>query len=304
MTEEIENTALIEATEAPAPTEPPPRMALCIDKPTNATMITIDQILNAPHRLVDRAICDSKPLTEEALSMLQLLPYIALVDTTGPEPKYFFYTRGAAGNEGDLHGMISIGIGGHMEEPPAVANAVSPFDLARMIATGAVREIYEEIEVELPFFDFANALIPGMCMPVPDAQNVLAAPWVRVLYTPVRPVDSVHVAICFAVKMTAEEIGALEEGVITRGQWLTFSEIMALVSAHGAVAELETWTSHYLTILNDSWINSKFEKDTFVYPTEAPTAAEIPTEDQSLPGDGFEQPEDAPVNGEPMHHPV
>jgi predicted NUDIX family phosphoesterase len=93
----------------------PIKYALTIPKPevlNQNVYITpsVRDILKAQPSLVDRAVCETD------LSTVQLIPYIALVDVSNDETKYFVYTRGKASGEGRLVGKCSIGIGGHMED--------------------------------------------------------------------------------------------------------------------------------------------------------------------------------------------
>ena len=234
--------------------------ALVIDKPGILSDFTLEKLLQCRPYLKDRAICDRKLEPGETEQTLQILPYIALVDMTSMDymstvpPKFFFYTRGAAGGESKLYGMVSMGIGGHMEEAPdAESTDFAALDFARLIAAGAVQEIFEEVSVELPFTDFVNALIPGTYMPSNEAESVLAMNNALLMYAPVNPVDEVHIAIAFAVKMTPERIGALEEGIITRGMWATYDEMMAMTTRAENPVILETWTKILLEYLHDAW---------------------------------------------------
>lgn len=218
-----------------------PKFALVVKKDFNPYSITPDELIQKQSYLVDREICETDRNT------LQIIPYIALVDgsVSATDPKYFVYTRGAAGAEGRLVGKCSIGLGGHIEEAPE-----GSVNLCRVIAECAVRELEEEVGLSLPFTDFANAMYPNSYMPSTAEENVLMVPSSLILFHEITEVDAVHMAVCFAVKAKPSDLTSAEEGVITRGAWMTYSEIAAACEKEVDPMVLETWSKGLLVYLN------------------------------------------------------
>lgn len=241
------------------------KYALTIPKPAifNETVYitpTVRELLQATPTLEDRATCETD------LSKVQLIPYIALVDTSEDEPKYFVYTRGKASGENRLVGKCSIGLGGHMEEALDIKGEpkthVARF--AHLIAECAVREIEEEVGIRLSHVEFVNAILPKFYKFDIKFEDVLAIPETSVLYTPISEVDAVHVGITFAVNVKPTDITDLEKDVITRGRWMTHAEIIEACSPGNNPIVLETW-SHLLL----GQLNSKLSK----LPEESTVAA-------------------------------
>lgn len=178
--------------------------------------------------LVERSICETDKNT------LQIIPYITLayLKDTGsnipnpadPDTKFFIYTRGAVGNEGRLHGNCSVGLGGHIEEEPT---EVKTFD--NVITEAALRELEEEVGLKLLGFDSSESIC--------SCGNLF--------FDTSNPVGEVHLGISITLFTSPDQLNETEEGVITKGQWLTYSEIMDLVNDETDQIVLEEWTKMY-----------------------------------------------------------
>lgn len=139
--------------------------------------------------LADRDTCETDT------SLLQLLPYMTLVRAG----RYFVYGRGGKGDEGRLHGMLSIGIGGHVDRAPLWGES-----LMSLLIEEAAREYKEETGVCLKDLPTFNQMIV-------DRTN---------------DVGRVHLGLHSIVQVSRDEKFTLEEGVIEKGQWLTISEML------------------------------------------------------------------------------
>lgn len=173
----------------------PPKFALCIDSATFAWWcpmggnmlldIGAGQIEKMQTRLIDRAICE----TDE--STLQLLPYNVLLNEEG---KVFCYVRGGGGKEGRLHGKLSIGIGGHVDEAPGGYTE----SLAYLLANEAAREIREEVALTGPIHPtFTHYLM--------DYTNA---------------VGRVHLGLLSVNRIQTSQIGVLEDGMVENGEFV------------------------------------------------------------------------------------
>ena len=87
---------------------------------------------------------------EQDIRFKQLIPYIILVH----DERVLRYRRGKGGEETRLHGLFSIGVGGHISEEDAglFSNTRSGYD------DGMRRELREEVDIE-PLSEAAVAVI-------------------------------------------------------------------------------------------------------------------------------------------------
>lgn len=186
-------------------------------------------LFKAKMTLEDRATCETDN------SLLQVIPYITLFDKETKE--VFVYRRGNSSGEVRLNGMCSIGLGGHMEIDPSITN----LNLIEIIVEETVRELEEEIGIEI-----TNALKE-------EITNKLLSGNFGLMYNNRTEVDKVHIAVAMYIGVDAKEIMSKphEEDVITKGQWLSFSDIVRSVKA-GAF-EIEHWTRMVLESAQYAW---------------------------------------------------
>ena len=189
-------------------------------------------ILKLTPTLVSRDICETDP------SLLQVIPYITLVslvdpgDTetevdispTNPNAKFFVYTRGLKGNEDRLHGKCSLGLGGHIEEVPTEEKS---FD--NVIGQSLYRELIEEVGLEIASFN--------------TPRNV--AEHGELFLDQTNDVGLVHIALSFTLFVSPLDLNETEDGVITKGQCLTFKEINEMMNAEEEPLILEEWSMMY-----------------------------------------------------------
>lgn len=78
---------------------------------------------------------------EENESFRQIIPYL-LIRVDG---KLVGYTRAPSGGESRLHGMVSVGLGGHVDIPDAQTRSDERFDLLATLNFASFRELQEEL---------------------------------------------------------------------------------------------------------------------------------------------------------------
>ena len=187
-------------------------------------------LLKLTPSLVSREICETDTST------LQVIPYVTLVSLVdngdenidispnNPDAKFFVYTRGKGGNEGRLHGKCSVGLGGHIEDAPTEDTS---FD--QVIAKCIYKELMEEVGLEIQGFnnDAAVANHGELFLDLTD------------------DVGSVHIALSLTLFVSPLDLNETEANVITKGQWLTLSEIKDLMNKEEEPLVLENWSKIY-----------------------------------------------------------
>lgn len=85
-------------------------------------------------------------------SFLQIIPYVAILYRDA----IFVYDRPTGGNEERLHGLSSIGIGGHVDHTDSGDGTIEPMWIYE---TALRRELMEEIGLELKMEDIAGSAL-------------------------------------------------------------------------------------------------------------------------------------------------
>lgn len=142
-----------------------------------------------------------RPEMEEDPSYRQIIPYVVL--TRGEE--VFVLRRLKKGGEKRLHGLLSIGVGGHI-------NPVDEAGRGEALMRGLRREVEEEVEVEREL-----SLVP-----------------VGVINEETNEVGSVHLGFMFRMEVTGEV--RVRETEKLEGLWVPKSELPALRE------QLEGWS--------------------------------------------------------------
>lgn len=185
-------------------------------------------LIDLEFTLSDRAYCESDS------SLLQILPYISLVDkNTG---KRFAYKRGKSGGEDKLKGLHSIGLGGHVEEAPS-KNA----NLIQVLAVNVARELYEEVGLEITA-EFIGKIVSMMQMKE-----------YKLIYTTENEVCGFHLCMWLDISVDPAELGSLEEDIITKGQWLGLDELESLMTVGEGSEDsfkLEAWSKICFDLLS------------------------------------------------------
>ncbi len=162
---------------------------------TSENVDTVVNIILSNHEFLPR------PEAEEDPSHKQIIPYVVLC--RGDE--VFATRRLNKGGESRLHGLISLGIGGHI-------NPEADGDGSDVLYRGLRRELEEEVDIT----SYGNLVPRGM---INDDTN---------------EVGKVHLGMCF----TMEVSGAVKvrETEKLEGLWLKRSQLA------GMAEEMETWS--------------------------------------------------------------
>lgn len=140
------------------------------------------------------------------------------------------FQRGEAGSEERLHGLWSIGWGGHVEELDLVRTPAGEIDVAATAFDGARRELWEELAI------VANKKALGKVR--------------RVIRLNDSPVDRVHEGHVFY--LTLERGPLTVEATAENAAWVTLEELLNLLGE----GKLESWSAE---IVKDLWRDSVLE---------------------------------------------
>ena len=164
------------------------------------------------NRLVDIIVKShrftSRPEAENDSSKKQIIPYVTLC--RGDE---VFYTRRLKkGGESRLHGLISLGIGGHI-------NDESDGNGTDVLARGLARELAEEV-----FIEKSGVLTPR-----------------GIINDDTNEVGSVHLGLFYTLEVEGEV--SVREKEKLEGFWAKRSELSSLRE------EMETWSQFVVVII-------------------------------------------------------
>lgn len=145
---------------------------------------------------------------EDDPSLKQIIPYLVVQSSS----RYMLFQRTQAGGEGRLHGLYSIGVGGHIAR--ADGDGVYDGDGADdVVAAGLRRELDEELIVDGPW----TARLAGV---LNDDENA---------------VGQVHFGLVHVVDVPSGRVAIRETDRLT-GRLAGISEVRAVY------AQMETWS--------------------------------------------------------------
>ena len=138
------------------------REALDVGTASGIFPIDLNSIDSEAYALLPRHIADNKSDSSVALGKLfpQILGYVQLVNEQG---EILSYAR--KGKEKGLHGLRSIGVGGHVsheELVTAIYRSDEPTQLPKLtelIQLGLRRELLEEVGIDIGTYMEANQLL-------------------------------------------------------------------------------------------------------------------------------------------------
>ena len=159
-------------------------------------------IILAHHEFIPR------PAAEDDFTRKQIIPYVVI--TRGDE--VFTTRRLSKGGESRLHGLISIGIGGHI-------NPEEDGDKSDVLYKGMIREIKEEVYVE----EMGELVPRGL---INDDTN---------------EVGKVHMGLFYTMEVKGQV--SVRETEKLEGLWMKKSELVS------SDLPKETWTSLVLEVL-------------------------------------------------------
>ncbi len=170
---------------------------------------------------ISARLCEIKPVMrsrtvcETDTNLLQILPYIVI---RAPDGTYFTYNRPSGGTEKRLHGNDSIGLGGHVDTPPAKGVSIG-----RHLGLEAQRELDEEVGLVIP--DLPEKI-----------EKMFMEGYYSLINVTDTPVDSVHLGIVFVIDIDdKKQLTRIEESEVGNPRWSTITELTELKSP-------ETWT--------------------------------------------------------------
>lgn len=194
------------------------RDALDVGTTSGIFPIDLNSIDSEAYALLPRHIADNKSDSSVALGKLfpQILGYVQLVNEQG---EILSYAR--KGKEKGLHGLRSIGVGGHVsheELVTAIYRSDNPTQLPKLtelIQLGLRRELLEEVGIDIGTFMEANQLL------VSDS-NITS---------------QVHVGLPMQLNVIEAAI-ILEESEFLDARWITIEELKATVDIYEPWSQL------------------------------------------------------------------
>lgn len=176
-----------------------------------------------------------RPVLEDDTSFIQFIPYVLVRQGS----RLLAYVREASGSEDRLHGKFSVGVGGHIDLPDVVVDKTpimekgkevpaNRIDVLRTLSRAAVREISEEIRMDVP-------------------EDAIA--WTHLIHVTTTEVDAVHLGVVAIIDIDVAGIPPLVfEECIGSARFEEISELAA-GRVGGLTAQPETWTGLVLDML-------------------------------------------------------
>ena len=194
------------------------REALDVGTASGIFPIDLNSIDSEAYALLPRHIADNKSDSSVALGKLfpQILGYVQLVNEQG---EILSYAR--KGKEKGLHGLRSIGVGGHVsheELVTAIYRSDEPTQLPKLtelIQLGLRRELLEEVGIDIGTYTEANQLL------VSDS-NVTS---------------QVHVGLPMQLNVVESDI-ILEESEFLDARWISVEELKTTVDIYEPWSQL------------------------------------------------------------------
>ena len=194
------------------------REALGVGTASGIFPIDLNSIDSEAYALLPRHIADNKSDSSVELGKLfpQILGYVQLVNEQG---EILSYAR--KGKEKGLHGLRSIGVGGHVSHEELVTAIYRSDDptqlpkLTELIQLGLRRELLEEVGIDIGTYMEANQLL------VSDS-NITS---------------QVHVGL--PMQLEVPEFGiVLEESEFLGARWISVEELKATVDLYEPWSQL------------------------------------------------------------------
>ena len=194
------------------------REALDVGTTSGIFPIDLNSIDSEAYALLPRHIADNKSDSSVALGKLfpQILGYVQLVNEQG---EILSYAR--KGKEKGLHGLRSIGVGGHVsheELVTAIYRSDEPTQLPKLtelIQLGLRRELLEEVGIDIGTYMEANQLL------VSDSNTT----------------SQVHVGLPMQLNVVESDI-ILEESEFLDARWISVEELKATVDIYEPWSQL------------------------------------------------------------------
>ena len=194
------------------------REALDVGTESGIFSIDLNSIDSEAYALLPRHIADNKSDSSVALGKLfpQILGYVQLINEQG---EILSYAR--KGKEKGLHGLRSIGVGGHVSHEElitAIYRSDEPTQLPKLtelIQLGLRRELIEEVGIDIGTYMEANQLL------VSDS-NITS---------------QVHVGLPMQLNVKESDI-SLDESEFLDARWISVEELKATVDIYEPWSQL------------------------------------------------------------------
>ena len=194
------------------------REALDVGTTSGIFPIDLNSIDSEAYALLPRHIADNKSDSSVELGKLfpQILGYVQLVNEQG---EILSYAR--KGKEKGLHGLRSIGVGGHVsheELVTAIYRSDEPMQLPKLtelIQLGLRRELLEEVGIDIGTYMEANHLL------ISDSNLT----------------SQVHVGLPMQLNVVESDI-TLEESEFLDARWISIEELKATVDVYEPWSQL------------------------------------------------------------------
>ncbi len=194
------------------------REALDVGTESGIFPIDLNSIDSEAYALLPRHIADNKSDSSVALGKLfpQILGYVQLVNEQG---EFLSYAR--KGKEKGLHGLRSIGVGGHVsheELATAIYRSDEPTQLptlTELIQLGLRRELLEEVGIDIGTYMQANQLL------VSDSNLT----------------SQVHVGLPMQYYVKESDI-TLDDSEFLDARWISIEELKATVDIYEPWSQL------------------------------------------------------------------
>lgn len=160
-------------------------------------MNKLGQLLRLNPFMISRTVCETDK------RFLQVLPYVTVNDGQG---NYLSYERPVTGNEGRLHGMKSVGFGGHVEQLPVTSN------MSIHLTDEAIRELTEELGINNDLVNY-NQLF-----------NAIMNKDFKVIRMTDTDTEAVHLGLLLDFKVNSEEVKA-QPDEIAGLQWKPITDL-------------------------------------------------------------------------------
>jgi predicted NUDIX family phosphoesterase len=173
----------------------------------------------------------------------QILPYVVLYQKTEAAPKVFVYQRTKKVGEQRLAGMMSVGVGGHVDLLDSAVGEDSVIDVVSTFARTIARELNEEIGFHLFTDATAKTTFDGLRQQFVKEQKQSPFPkFVGLINDHSDAVGLVHYGFVFAMEVPAGFVPyCLEEELSTIGM-VQLDQAMS----HGEGA-FENWSRIVMT---------------------------------------------------------
>lgn len=190
---------------------------LVIDRAELEQVIQFEQVITSPEpRLCltpQRMYFTPRAEAEKDPSKKQLIPYVVFFNRNGGNYRILRYSRTKDGGEARLHGKLSLGVGGHINDMDATIDAAID------------REIREEISFGPTNNDTHLSLRRHLCG------------WVN---EEVTPVGKVHLGAVYLVELADEVAVSVNETALNNPEFVVMDQLVRESSA------LELWSQHVL----------------------------------------------------------